>query len=86
MSSCARRLDSKIRLGKRRYERTSQFGFICGRVNFAKIRVEGEVFDAVLREVAGIVWLEGHTVVAHSLGAMTTHRVQFAWYFSILSV
>ena len=34
--------------------------------------MEREMFDALLGMVVGIIWLKGHAVVAHRIGAMST--------------
>lgn len=46
--------------------------------------MEGEVFNALLGMVVGIVWLKGHTVIAHGIGAMSAEAtVAGTWNLSI---
>lgn len=45
----------------------------------------GEMFDTVLCVVGGVVWFQGHTVVAHSVGAMFTKPSMAAWDLSVLT-
>ena len=45
----------------------------------------GEVFDTVLCVVGGVVWFQGHTVVAHSVGAMFAKPSVAAWDLSVLT-
>lgn len=66
-----------IRLTERRHVRALHLRFVCCGIDLAKVRVEREVLDLLVREVLCVVRLERHTVVAHSPGAMLAHSLVF---------
>lgn len=49
-----------------------------------EIGVVGQVLDAVLGMIGGVVWLQRHAVVAHSVGAMFAQSSMPARNLSIL--
>lgn len=73
MSGRAVSSDAIVGFIERGHERAFELRFVGGGVEFSEVRVEGEMFDLLLSQVFGVIWLERHAIVTHALGTMSTH-------------